>query len=176
MVSQQKGFIVANLAEKIAQAKGLVLANYQGLNVEQLSGLRNKLKESGAEFEVVKNTLLSLAAKEKNFPLKLKDITGPTIALWIYENDPKALKILFDFIKENEIPKIKIGFWNQEGIDQETLEELASLPGMEELRAKVVGSLNAPLFGLVYSLKWSLNQLVYTLKAIRNQKNHTPDV
>ncbi len=170
MVSQQKGFIVANLAEKITQAKGLVLANYQGLSVEQLSGLRNELKESGAEFEVIKNTLISLAAKEKNFPLKLEDIAGPTIALWIYDEDPKALKILFNFIKENEIPKVKIGFWNKESIDQETLKELASLPGMEELRAQVVGSLNAPLFGLVHSLKWNLNQLVYALDAIRNQE------
>ena len=173
MVSQQKGFMVANLTEKIAQAKGLVLANYQGLGVEQLGGLRNELKESGAEFEVVKNTLISLAAKEKNFPLKLEDIAGPTIALWIYEDNPKALKILFNFIKKNEIPKVKIGFWDKENIDQETLKELASLPGREELRAKVVGSLSAPLFGLTYSLKWNLNQLVYTLDAVRNKKNYT---
>ena len=173
MASQQKSFIVANLTEKIAQAKGLVLANYQGLNVEQLSSLRNELKESGAEFEVVKNTLVARAAKEKKFPLKLEDITGPTIALWIYDEDPKALKILFNFIKANKIPEVKIGFWNQENIDLETLKELASLPGMEALRAQVVGSLNSPLFGLVYSLKWDLNQLVYTLDAIRNKKQES---
>ncbi len=169
MVSQQKSFVVANLAEKINQAKGLVLADYQGLSVEKINGLRNELKANGAEFEVIKNTLLTLAAKEKNFPLVITDIPGPTIALWIYDEDPKALKILFDFIKNNSIPKVKIGFWDNKAISEDMLKELANLPGVEVLRAKVVSAFNSPIFGLVYSLKWNLSQLVYTLEAIRSK-------
>lgn len=163
MPTSKKIFTVANLAEKLKQAKGLVLSDYRGLNVAQMAELREAVKKSGGEFEVVKNTLFRLAAK--NFQLE-----GPTAALWVYQDDPSPLKVLDRFIQKSGLPKIKTGLWNGRFISPEKVRELAKLPGLAELRAKLVGSLQTPIYGLANSLKWNINGLIQVLRNYRVQK------
>jgi large subunit ribosomal protein L10 len=172
MKKQEKIFAVQNLAEKLKQAKALILADYSGLNVSQINELRREIKKAGGEFEVVKNTLLRLAAKggkwearpERSRGMGSGKLEGPTAALWLYSDDVAPLKTLDYFIKKTELPKIKFGFWEGELISLERIFQLASLPGMEELKAKLVGILKSPLFGLVNGLNWNLRKLVVVLK------------
>lgn len=169
MVPQRKIYTVQNLAEKFKQAKALILADYQGLNVSQISELRRAIIKAGGEFEVVKNTLLLLAAKT-GLPRKFAEgesLRGPTAALWIYADNPAPLKILVDFAKQFELPKIKFGFWQGSPITEEKIRQLASLPGIKELQTQLVGRLQSPIFGLAKALNWNLQKLVFILKEVK---------
>jgi len=170
MVPQKKIFGVENLAAKFSQAKAVVLTDYNGLTVGQISKLRRELKKQGAEFEVTKNTLLSLAANQSQFPLDSKQLSGPTAVLWLYEDNPGILKTLYQFIKENELPNVKIAFWSKEQLTPAKLQQLANLPSLNDLRAHLLGTLQSPLANLVYSLNWNTQKLLLTLKALGTKK------
>jgi large subunit ribosomal protein L10 len=165
MKKSQKFFTVDNLKEKAKQAKALILTDYTGLNVEQINQLRAEIKKDGGEYEVVKNNLLKIATKETDLDLKEQKVDGATAALWVYSDDIKPLKTLNTFIKKNERPTVKFGFWGPDLLDETKFKELANLPGLEELRGKLVGFLKSPLFGLAYNLKFNLSKLVFILKA-----------
>jgi len=172
MPASKKIFTVENLAEKLQQAQGLVLTDYTGLNVQQINQLRKEIKETGAEYEIVKNTLLTLAAKKAKIPLtdQNQSLTGPTAALWIFQEDPTPLKTLEKFIKETKKPRIKLGLWQGEPITIEKIKQLASLPSLPELQAKLVSTLNSPLVNLTLTLKGNLQKLVLVLKSIQKNK------
>jgi large subunit ribosomal protein L10 len=163
MPSSKKILAVQNLTEKVKLTKALILTDYSGLKVGQISELRTELRKVGAEYEVVKNNLLSLA-------LKGEPLTGPTAALWVYQaDDVTPLKTLAAFIKKNELPKIKMGFWDKELISAEKVMQLANLPGIDELKAKLVGIINSPIYRLVYTLNGNLQKLVFILGAASTQ-------
>jgi len=164
MKKSQKMFTVDNLTEKFKQAKSLIFADYSGLKVDQINKLRQEIKKAGGEFEVIKNTLLSKASQGGKWQIENEQLKGPTAALWIYNDDISPLKILDKFIKKNELPKIKFGFWDKEMIDGEKITQLANLPGLEELRAKLVGFLKSPLYQLTNALNCDIRKLVVILK------------
>lgn len=162
MPSQKNIFAVANLAEKVKQAKGMILTDYTGLNVSQISELRAEVKKAGGEYEVIKNNLLCLAIKSS--PLPTAKLTGPTAALWVYESDPAPIKALSEFISKTELPKIKLGFWNGETLSEERIQTLANLPGLNELHSQLVNLLLSPIAGLTNALNWNLRKLILVLK------------
>jgi large subunit ribosomal protein L10 len=176
MPSQKNIEEIKNLSDKINEAKSFILVDYRGLTVEQVTTLRREIKEAGGELKVAKNTLLKLALRKtvskKEEVESLKEaLTGPTMVLFSF-NDPIApLKVLTKFAKETELPKIKVGILENNFLPLEKIEELAKLPGRDELRAKLVGQLNAPIFGFVNVFQGSLRKLVYALNAIKETKN-----
>lgn len=159
---------VQSITESLKKAKALVLADYRGLNVAQMSELRTAVKKAGGNFEVTKNTLLKLAAKNSQFSIPDGQLIGPTAALWAFENDPAPIKVFVNFAKQNELPKIKFAIWEGEPISEERIFQLASLPGVKELQAQLVGRLQSPISGLVFSLNWNLQKLVIVLKGVKN--------
>lgn len=165
MPSQKKIFTVQNLAEKFKQAKALVLADYSGLNVSQINDLRAEVKKAGGEFEVIKNTLLRLAAKENKHPVSDTSLEGPLAALWLYSDDPAPLKAIDNFIQKTDLPKIKFGFWENQPISIERITELASLPTRPELATKLIWRIQSPTLGLINTLNWNLKKLILILKA-----------
>ena len=140
------------------------MTDYSGLKVDQINQLRQNIKKSGGEFEVVKNTLLSKASENSDLKIEKDKLEGNTAALWLYSDDLAPLKALDTFIKKNELPKLKFGFWDKSLIEMEKIKELASLPGLAELQAKLVSFLKSPLSDLNYNLKSNLFKLVYLLK------------
>ena len=169
MPSPKKIFAVDNLVEKLKQAQALILTDYRGLNTPQINDLRQKVKKSGAEYEIIKNTLLNLATKQGQLKIDPDKLTGPTAALWIYEEDPTALKALTAFIAQNEKPEIKIGFWAGEAIDSERVNQLARLPGLDQLRLMFTASLKSPTARLTQVLSANLHKLILILKTQVNQ-------
>ncbi|MCX6725933.1 MAG: 50S ribosomal protein L10 [Candidatus Shapirobacteria bacterium] len=165
MKKSQKLFAIDELKEKFNQAKALVFTDYSGLKVEQINKLRQEIKKDGAEFEVAKNTLLFKASENGEFKIEKSNLEGNTAILWLYSDNIAPLKTLDNFIKKNELPKIKFGFWSKNELTAEQIKVLANLPGLEELRAKLIGSLKSPLYRLHSSLKGNLIKLVYILKA-----------
>ncbi|MBU3957196.1 50S ribosomal protein L10 [Patescibacteria group bacterium] len=165
MVKSDKVYTVQNLIEKLKQAKAVVLADYHGLKVSQIAELRQNVKKAGGEFEVVKNTLLNRAADETKIKIDPEALQGPTAVLWAYEDQIVPLKALMDFVKVNDLPKIKFGLLDQVVTPLERIKYLANLPTKEELKVKLVRTLQSPIFGLNNALSWNLRKLIYVLKA-----------
>lgn len=176
MASSKNIAIVRNISESLKKAKALVLADYKGLNVAQMSELRSAVKKAGGNFEVTKNTLLKLAAKNSQFSIPDDQLIGPTATLLAFEDDPAPIKAFVDFARQNDLPRIseacpfriKFGLWEGQPIAVERILQLASLPGIKELRAQVVGRLQSPLTGLANALNWNLQKLVFILKEVKN--------
>lgn len=171
MASKEKIEQVKKLAEKLSKSKSLVLTEYHGLTVTKIEQLRNELQKNEADFAITKNTLLARAVKLANYEnLPDEALQGPTATLFSYGDEVGPIKNLTDFIKANELPKIKIGYLGKTLISKEKVIELAKLPSYQELVGKVVGTLNAPIYGVVSVLHGNLRGLVYALSAIFKQR------
>jgi large subunit ribosomal protein L10 len=171
-VTSEKQAIVSELKDKLSNTKGAVLTNYRGLNVSLDTKLRKKLREGGVEYRVIKNTMTRIAARDAGIEGLDKYLEGPT-AIAISLTDPVApAKLLSDFIKENKLQAIEIKAGLVEGkvIDASDVKALASLPPKEVLIAKMLGSMQSPIAGLVNVLQGNIRNLVYALEAVRKQK------
>jgi large subunit ribosomal protein L10 len=173
MPNEKKIQIVKNLKEKLAEAKGIVLTDYQGLSVPEVELLRKKLQEVGANYQIAKNTLLNLALKGSGHELQdtSYELTGPTAVVLSREDEIAPLKALYDFTKEHQALKVKGGFFEGAWLVAEKLKEIAALPGREVLLAKVVGMLQSPIAGLVNVVKGNQIGLVRVLQAKAGDKN-----
>lgn len=167
---EQKNKIVGNLKEKISQMKSLVFFGYEGLTVKDIEDLRRKCKEAGIEYTVPKKTLLTVAMKEAGIDINPKDIKenyGVAISL---KDEVIVAKILHDFVKAHEAAKILGGVFFGKMADQTMVLQLAKLPSREQLLAKFVGTINAPVSGFVNVLAGNLRGLVQVLNSIKNNK------
>ncbi|QQG43111.1 MAG: 50S ribosomal protein L10 [Candidatus Daviesbacteria bacterium] len=166
----QKQQTVENITNKLGRAKAVVLTDYKGLTMPQLANLRMQLAESDSEFTVTKNTLLQRALPTSNFPFPTSNLEGPTAALLAYGDEVTPIKILVKVLKDAGVGKVKAGFLGETILDEGKIQQLASLPSKDELRAKTVGVLVAPLQGIVGVLQGNLRNLVYALSEIQKTR------
>lgn len=169
----QKQDIVTDLKDRLSKSKSVVFADYKGMTMSQLSTLRNQLSGLSAEFSVTKNNLLKLALKDSSFQIPTSNnsiFEGPVATLFSFGDEIAPIKALTKAIKDNGIGKTKAGFLNGEFLTDAQVNKLAQLPSKDELRAKIVGSLGSPLYGIVGVLQANLRNLVYALDAVRKQK------
>ncbi|MCK8825779.1 50S ribosomal protein L10 [Fuchsiella alkaliacetigena] len=170
MPTREKELIVEELTDKFSETKAAVLTDYCGLDVAQVTELRNQLREAGVDYKVVKNTLALLAAKNADFEEIEEYLTGPT-AIAFSDEDPVApAKVLVEFAKEHEELEIKGGLVEGDLIDLEQVKSLADIPPREVLIAQLLAKMKAPVNGLVNALNDPLQSLAYTLKAIKEDK------
>ena|SRR5579884_684948 len=163
----QKEETVASLTDKLGRARSVVFTDYKGMTMVQLSELRKTLRDQSAEFSVTKNNLMTLALKNAGFEVDEKVLDGPTATLFAFEDEISPIKALVKAFKDNSVGSVKGGLLNGEYLDQYRVITLSTLPSKEELRAKVVGGLGAPLYGIVGVLQANLRNLVYALEQIR---------
>jgi len=161
---------VKDIKEKFDKSKVVILTDYKGLTMSQLSKLRRKLRPIDAEYKVFKNTLISRAIKDNAYDGIDPLLTGSTAILFGYEDQVAPTKVLSDFIKENEKPGIKGGLLDGKIIDTKTIIMLAKLPSREVLLGRVAGAMKAPITNFVLDCKGILNKFVYALSAIRDKK------
>lgn len=171
-VTQEKIQTVAEIKEKLSSTKGAVLTNYRGLTVAQDTKLRRKLREAGVEYRVFKNTMTRIAAKEAGIEGLDTYLEGPTAIAMSYTDPVAPAKVISDFVKEHKLQalEVKAGLVEGKVINADSVKALASLPPREVLIAKALGSMQAPISGLVNVLSGSLRNLVYALEAVRKQK------
>ena len=167
---QQKEEIVKELSEKLQRAKAVVFTDFKGMTMKQLSDLRSKLADVNGEFSVTKNTLLERAFPLSTFQSPLSNLDGPTATLFAYDDEISPIKTLVKALKDNAIGQIKLGFLGTELLDAAKIQQLATLPSKDELRAKTVGILVAPLQGIVGALQANLRNLVYALSEIQKTR------
>jgi large subunit ribosomal protein L10 len=162
---------VERLRESIAAQKGAVVAENLGLSVAEITRLRKTLREAGAEFRVVKNTLIRLASRDTGFE-KLSDaFIGPT-AVGFARNDPVALaKAMKEFAAGNPKFRLKVGYLDGEVLSSKEIEELADLPSREVLLAKLAGALASPMRRLARAMSDPPASMVYALHSIHEKKS-----
>lgn len=160
---------VADLSDKLAKAKSVVLTDYRGLSVAQLDDLRKKVEVAGASYEVTKNTLLSRSLGSKEVPAEA--LEGPTATLFAYQDEIAPLKALQDFIKANNLPTVKVGYLGQSLLTSLQVSELARLPSRAELLGKLARSLKSNEYRLVGVLSGNIRKLVYVLSGVAKTKS-----
>lgn len=144
---------VADMVEKLKKAQSGILVDYRGLTVSEDTDLRNKLREAGVEYKVVKNTLTRFAANEVGFEELDPVLNGPTSLALSYEDPVAPAKIIAEFAKGNEKLEIKSGFLDGKVISLDEIKQLASTPSKDVLLAKLLGSLNSPVSSLARVLQ-----------------------
>lgn len=168
MKKADKPEFVRNLANALSLAKTLVLVDYKGLGVKPQQELKRRLVAVGATMMVTKNTLFALAAKEAKLPTKVgedKVLTGQT-AYIMTTGDPIApISVLAKFAKEFEVPNFKVAVVEGQFQDTNALITLSKLPPKEVLMGMAVGSIAAPLYGIVAVTQANIQKLLYILKA-----------
>jgi large subunit ribosomal protein L10 len=163
----------AALQAKFVEAKGVVLSDYCGLNVQQMSELRRQLRDVSVEFQVVKNTLARRAMATTDLGPLVEHFVGPT-AVALAANDVVAMaKALTEFAKKEPKLVIRTGFIEGQLLSSEQVAALAEVPPKEVLLARMLASMQSPLGGFVGVLHGVLRQLLYTLVAIQEAKEKT---
>lgn len=170
---QRKIEAVTGLQEKLKKAKAFFFTDYRGLTHKQLEDLRRSLKKVEAELIVAKNTLLKLAIQQ--FPKESLEqlesaLNNPTAALLIHGDPVNAVKTVAKFIKNFQLPKVKIGFFEERIATADDFKKLSVLPNREILLATLAMRMKSPLYGLHYALNWNLRKFVLALEAIKNKK------
>ncbi len=165
-VREHKVKIVEEVAESLNKSQVVVVTNYSGMSTAELTALRRKLKNAGIDYRVVKNTLARFAVdkSEKEFDRNIFD--GPVAAAFGYDDPVLPAKLLHDFAKStNSALTVIGGVLGDTVLSADEVKDLAQLPPREILLAKVVGSIQWPLTGLVTCLSGPLRGLAYILQA-----------
>ncbi len=169
-VKEEKKQAVQELKEKLEKSRVLILTNYRGLKVDEINELRNQLQEQGIEYKVVKNTLTRIATTEAGKDELNSYLEGP-VAIAFSEDDPVVpSKVLTNYAKKNNNLEIKGGMLAGNIIDVAKIKDIAELPPRDVLLGKVVGGMQAPVYGMAYAMQGLLLKTVYALKAISEQK------
>ena len=170
MKLDEKKKIVEDLHERLTKSKVVIVTDYKGLNVEAMTELRRKLREEKIDYRVVKNTLLMRAAKETGVELIQDHLKGPSAIALSFDDPVAPAKVLMEFAKKNEKLEIKAGVMEDRALDLASIKALAALPSREALLGQLLSAMVGVPTGLVRVLNGIPQKLMYTLQAIKDQK------
>jgi large subunit ribosomal protein L10 len=164
---EDKQKVVADLTDRLESSETLIVADYRGLTMPQIDGLRTELLKHGAKFTVVKNTLTRRAAEAAGADALLALLEGPTaIAFLEADGDPVAVaKAIGATARETKVLAIRGGILDGRPITADEIETLAKLPPLEQLRGQVLGAVTAPLYAIVGLFNAPLQNLVGLIDA-----------
>jgi large subunit ribosomal protein L10 len=166
---EQKQAVVSEVAAQLAKAQAVIVAEYRGLDVARVTQLRAKARKSGLYLRVLKNTLARRAVKGTPFEQLSDQMVGPL--MYGIASDPVAgAKVIAEFAKENELFVIRGGAMANTRMSDKDVKALALLPSREELLAKLMGTMQAPVAKLVRTMNEVPGKFVRTLAAYRDSK------
>jgi large subunit ribosomal protein L10 len=166
---EEKQAVVAEIGVQVAQAQAIVIAEYRGLGVAAMTDLRKQARGSGVYLRVLKNTLARLAVAETPFAGLSEKMIGP-LAYGISGDPVKVAKVLHEFARSNDKFVIKAGALANQVMSAKDVANLASMPSRDELIAKLMGTMQAPVATFVRTLNEVPGKFVRTLAAVRDQK------
>jgi len=149
MPTAEKAQVIEQAKDWYARSSGVVFADYRGLKVKEIQELRKKLRASGGEIHVLKNTLFRLAAGEDVSKMPEEMHNGPTAVAFIFSNESECTKTLLDFAQSSKKLAVKGGFFGGKAMSAKEVEALSKLPPRDVLIAQVIGAIAAPLTSLV---------------------------
>jgi large subunit ribosomal protein L10 len=170
VLKSEKEQVIKELNEKFGRAKTAIVAEFSKVSVETVTKLRKKLREGGVEYRVLKNTLAKRAAKGTPLEVVSDDFHGPIAVAIGYGDVVVPAKILSEFIKDMETIKVRSAVVDGKKTDAAGVKALAKLPGLPELRAKILGMINQPASKLVRTIAEPGSKLARVIKARAEQK------
>jgi large subunit ribosomal protein L10 len=167
---ERKQELVEEYKDWVSKSRAVILTEYEGLSMKDLDSLRAKVREVGAEFHVVKNTLGKIAFEQSELPLPEGYFEGTTAAGFAFEDAPALAKALTDFSKTAEALKIKGGYLDVAPMSAEEIIALAELPPLPVMRARLLGTIMSPASQLARVLNEPARQIATVLKAYADKE------
>jgi len=170
---EQKKVIIEDLTDKINRQKSAALIDFSGIDSVNLFALRDELKKEDCQLQVIKKTLVQKVLEklgEKDLADKIKSIKGQMALVFGFSDEVAPAKVCYQFSKKQEKLQLIAGILGKEFLDKEKIMALAELPSKQELLARLVGSLKAPISNFVYVLNGNIKGLVCALNAIKENK------
>lgn len=165
----EKESIVAETKELLDGSNYVFLVDYTGLEVERMADLREKLQAAGAHMRVVQNRFLKHIARDKGWDDLATAMAGPT-AMITGTDDLAAARVLVEFAKQDGRPVVRHGVSNDCFVTGDSIAVMATLPSLEVMRSIFVGTVAAPMMGLVGVFAQKLRSVLYALKAAAEKK------
>ena len=162
---------IEHYKKQFENAKVAVVTDYRGLSVEEITELRRALQAQNSDLTVTKNTLCKVAVKDTKFEAISELMQGPTAIAFGCSDEVSAAKILAKFIKDNKKGEILGAVLDGKLLCADDAKKLASMPSKEELYAKILGPINSPASGIVYSINGVMSALVRAVAAVRDKKS-----
>jgi len=166
-----KEAIVQRMQERASRANLAVIAEYKGLNVQQMVELRRRLREGSTELQVIKNTLLLKASEGTWLAAAKEHFSGPNAVALSYGDPVGTAKILVKYAGEQAKFQLKAGVLGGKVIDAAGIKALSTLPGREELLGQVLRAMNGVPTGLVRALSDVPRRMLNVLQAVRDQRD-----
>ena len=166
LTKEQKQKIVEDLVKNLSRQKSLLFVDFRGLKVKDMTDLRKKIKEIGGLLKVAKKTLMKLAFERTELKLE-GELKGEIALVFGFEDPISSFKTIYQFSQTNENIKILSGIFEGKFIGKEEVITLAQLPSKEELLARLVGGISAPISGFVNVLQGNIKGLIFVLSAIK---------
>jgi len=167
---KEKKVLVKSLVTRLKESKAVVFSDFKGLSVKDMTILRRQLRKEKVFFQVFKKTLLAIALKEAGLEADVKNLKGQIVVAISSEDEVAAAKIIATMAKSNDNISIVGGTLEQKVLSREEVMSLAKLLSKEELLAKLVGTLKAPMSGLANVMVGNIRSLTQVLKAIEDIK------
>ncbi len=165
MLKSEKEAVIKDLKDKFTRAQSAILVEFNKLDVETVTKLRKKFRDGGVGYKVLKNTLAKRAAKGTSLELISEEFVGPVALAISYGDVVAPAKILTDFTKDLETIKVKVGVVQGKKVSANDVKALAKMPGLPELRAKLLGLMKQPAGMLARTIAAPGSQLARILKA-----------
>ncbi|MFP4439547.1 MAG: 50S ribosomal protein L10 [Chloroflexaceae bacterium] len=166
MPTERKVATVEYLTEKLSRMQLAIITDYRGLTVAEMAELRGKLRESGAELIVAKNTLIRLAARQSGHEQMESLLEGPTALTLAYDDVARVAKTLNDYLKDTPKVSIRGGVLGQSFLPADGLEQVTKLPSREQVLAEIVGGIQSPISGVVNVINAPLTGVVGIVDAV----------
>jgi large subunit ribosomal protein L10 len=170
ITKEKKQELVSQYQAWAASSKAMIITDYVGLTTKQMDELRRKIRETGGEFHIVKNTLTRIAFEEAGLPLEEDYFKGTSAIGFAFEDAPAVAKALSDFAKSSDFVKIKGGYLGADTMTPAQITALADLPPLPVMRATLLGTLMAPASNLVRILAEPGRRLAQVMKAYSDQE------
>ncbi len=170
MARPEKIAEVEAIAGHLQSSQSTVLADYHGITVEQMTEFRAKCRENNVVCRVVKNRLARIAADHVDLEGLKEHLTGPIALIMGPESQVDPAKLVVDFAKDVEAMEIKGGFMDGAYMTPDQVVALSKIPGRDELYAKMMGSINSPLSGVVGTINGVMGALTRAMDAVAKQK------
>ncbi len=166
MLKREKERVVADLVERLRASDTLIVADYRGLSMPEIDGVRTEVLKHGARFAVVKNTLTKRAAEEAGIPELIELLDGPTAIAFVGDGDMVGVaKALSDTARQTRILSVRGGILQGKPMSADQVKDLASLPAADVLRGQVLGAIVAPLNAIAGLINAPLQNLVGLIEA-----------
>jgi large subunit ribosomal protein L10 len=171
MPTAEKAQVIEQAKEWYSKSQGVIFADYRGLSVKEMQGLRSNLRKIGGEIHVIKNTLFRIAAGDDTNSLPAELHNGTTAYAYVFNDEAGCAKALLDFAKSSKKLVVKGGYFGGKAFTAKEVEALSTLPPRDVLISQVIGTIAAPLTNLAATIEAIYAEPIRTIGAVADKAN-----